>query len=413
MGPEADSQTPLRITFLHPGLGIGGAERLVIDAALGLQERGHRVRLVTAHYSPRHSLDGSLTSRLDLRICRPIMPLSIGGRFRVLCSILRMMPLVAELRRFASDPHVVFCDLVPHVIPFIRRASRAKVVYYCHFPDLLLTPGRDLIYGLYRRPFDYLEKAGTAMSHAILVNSLFTREVLLETFPRLDAGRVTVLYPGIDLSPYAQGDASPIGDPSNHRSRPLLLLSLNRFDPRKNPGLALESLAQLERLIPREVFAGVSLVLAGGYDESLPEQRHLLHNLQEMALTLGLQDRVVFRLNITEAERLDLLQRCFCLVYTSPGEHFGLGLVEAMAARKAVVAVKRGGPLEIVRDGATGMLCDPSPQAFAEALAKLLAQPERTGELGMNGRRRVEKRFSREAFAAQLDAIVRATVGSR
>jgi alpha-1,3/alpha-1,6-mannosyltransferase len=411
MALEPNHSRSLKITFLHPGLGIGGSERLVIEAALGLQQKGHRVKVVTAHYRPRDSLASALASQLDLRICRPIVPSSIGCRLRVLCSILQMMLLVGELRRFENDSHVVFCDLVPHVIPFIRRVSRAKVVYYCHYPDLLLTAERDLVYGLYRRPFDYLEEVGTAMAHAIVVNSLFTKGVLLETFPRLSASRVSVLYPGVDLSLSGQGGASPPTASLTHHSMPLLLLSINRFDPRKNLGLALESLAQLERLVPREVFAGVRLIIAGGYDESLPEQRYLLHNLQEMALTLGLQDRVVFRLNVSEEERLDLLQRCFCLVYTSPSEHFGLGIVEAMAARKAVVAVREGGPLEIVRDGETGILCDPSPQAFSEALANFVAQPERTRDMGMNGRRRVERHFSKETFATQLDAIVQATVG--
>ncbi len=33
----------LKIAFLHPDLGIGGAERLIVDAAVGLQQKGHDV----------------------------------------------------------------------------------------------------------------------------------------------------------------------------------------------------------------------------------------------------------------------------------------------------------------------------------------------------------------------------------
>ena len=33
----------MRIAFLHPDLGIGGAERLVVDAAVALQQQGHDV----------------------------------------------------------------------------------------------------------------------------------------------------------------------------------------------------------------------------------------------------------------------------------------------------------------------------------------------------------------------------------
>jgi len=45
------------IVFLHPDLGIGGAERLVVDAAVGLQKRGHRVVIYTSHCDPSHCFD--------------------------------------------------------------------------------------------------------------------------------------------------------------------------------------------------------------------------------------------------------------------------------------------------------------------------------------------------------------------
>lgn len=43
--------------FLHPDLGIGGAERLVIDAAVALQRRGHTVTIFTSHCDPQHCFD--------------------------------------------------------------------------------------------------------------------------------------------------------------------------------------------------------------------------------------------------------------------------------------------------------------------------------------------------------------------
>lgn len=45
------------IVFFHPDLGIGGAERLVVDAAVGLQERGHRVVIFTSHCDPKHCFE--------------------------------------------------------------------------------------------------------------------------------------------------------------------------------------------------------------------------------------------------------------------------------------------------------------------------------------------------------------------
>ena len=45
------------IAFFHPDLGIGGAERLVIDAAVGLQNRGHKVVIFTSHCDRKHCFD--------------------------------------------------------------------------------------------------------------------------------------------------------------------------------------------------------------------------------------------------------------------------------------------------------------------------------------------------------------------
>lgn len=44
----------MKVVFLHPDLGIGGAERLVVDAAVALKNKGHDVKVVTNHYDKSH-----------------------------------------------------------------------------------------------------------------------------------------------------------------------------------------------------------------------------------------------------------------------------------------------------------------------------------------------------------------------
>lgn len=65
MSPSVSSYSPptdagrdgRTIVFFHPDLGIGGAERLVVDAAVGLQARGWRVVIFTNHCDPGHCFD--------------------------------------------------------------------------------------------------------------------------------------------------------------------------------------------------------------------------------------------------------------------------------------------------------------------------------------------------------------------
>ena len=45
------------VVFFHPDLGIGGAERLIVDAAVGLQELGHKVTIFTSHCDKSHCFE--------------------------------------------------------------------------------------------------------------------------------------------------------------------------------------------------------------------------------------------------------------------------------------------------------------------------------------------------------------------
>ncbi|KAL8716784.1 MAG: hypothetical protein Q9225_005922, partial [Loekoesia sp. 1 TL-2023] len=74
------------IIFLHPDLGIGGAERLILDSALALQSRGHTITIFTSHRDPTHCFDEARDGTLDVRVRgNTIFPATIlGGRFKIL-----------------------------------------------------------------------------------------------------------------------------------------------------------------------------------------------------------------------------------------------------------------------------------------------------------------------------------------
>lgn len=53
------------IVFFHPDLGIGGAERLVIDAAVGLQNRGYKIVIYTSHCDKGHCFEEARDGKTD------------------------------------------------------------------------------------------------------------------------------------------------------------------------------------------------------------------------------------------------------------------------------------------------------------------------------------------------------------
>lgn len=56
----------VRVVFVHPDLGIGGAERLVVDAAVALKSQGCSVQIWTAHYDPTHCFSETLDPDLPV-----------------------------------------------------------------------------------------------------------------------------------------------------------------------------------------------------------------------------------------------------------------------------------------------------------------------------------------------------------
>jgi glycosyltransferase involved in cell wall biosynthesis len=91
---------------------------------------------------------------------------------------------------------------------------------------------------------------------------------------------------------------------------------------------------------------------------------------------------------------------------TSRNEGSPVSLIEAMAAGRPVVATRAGGVPDLVEDGVSGYLVAPDrPDAVAEALLALLADPGRRDALGAAGRSRVYPAFAADRLVRDIDAL--------
>lgn len=87
-------------------------------------------------------------------------------------------------------------------------------------------------------------------------------------------------------------------------------------------------------------------------------------------------------------------------------------ILEAMASARPVVVTDNPGLSDYVEHGVTGFLVDPgSPGDMAAAVRTLLQDPARAEAMGREGRRRVEDRFTSAHMAADIDRVLRASVG--
>ncbi|XP_077577118.1 alpha-1,3/1,6-mannosyltransferase ALG2 isoform X2 [Stigmatopora nigra] len=399
----------VHVVFLHPDLGIGGAERLVVDAAVALKSKGCSVQILTAHYDPSHCFSETLDPDLPVVCVGDWLPTSVFGYLHALCAYLRMIYVAVYLVFLSGlEYDVVFCDQVSVCIPVLRLARhRKKVLFYCHFPDQLLTQRKSSLKKIYRAPIDFLEERTTGMADMILVNSQFTAGVFRETFQSLQGVQTDVLYPSLNTRTFdeppteSQGLCGLLPEETSH-----LFLSLNRYERKKNLGLALRALAALRSGLPPGRRAGVHLVVAGGYDDRVSENVEHFGELKELASQLHLEDCVTFLRSPSDSVKVALLRGSHAVLYTPSREHFGIVPVEAMYCCCPVIAVNSGGPLESVAHGETGFLCEPTAQAFSEAMKRLVMEPQLRGDMGQAGRKRVQDKFSLGAFTQQLHGYV-------
>jgi glycosyltransferase involved in cell wall biosynthesis len=152
------------------------------------------------------------------------------------------------------------------------------------------------------------------------------------------------------------------------------VLSVGRLDRAKRVDLLLEALAVRPTL--RCVIAG------DGPDRG---------RLEEIAYRHDLDGRAVFAGRVSDKELTDLYARCLAVYYAPVDEDFGFVPYEAFLAEKPVVTTTdSGGPLEVVRDRANGLVCEPAPAALAEACSWLDANRDSAQEWGRAGRRAAE-----------------------
>ena len=406
---NSNSAKPTRIVFLHLDLGIGGAEQLVLQLATASQDLKYDVSLLTTRCNPDHCFEAVSPSvngkcgRLynNVHIYGQWIPPNIMGMGTALMSTIRMMWITMQGILHHSATDVIVMDVLPTSLPLLHKyLPAAATLFYCHFPDkMLLQSPVGKLKQIYRKLLDSMEESTMAMSDKLVVNSKFTLQVVQQQFPSLSQRQIGVLYPALDTSKMTQHNKRP-------KTKQSPIVSLNRFERKKNIGLLIEAYAYLQKDANSSHLP--PLIIAGGYDTQNVENVEYRGELGQLAKTLGVN--VDFRLDISDSERATLFQTALCVVYTPDKEHFGIVPLEAMYAGTPVLAVKSGGPLETVVDGVTGYLREPTAEQFGKALQQLIGNPHQATEMGVAGRKHTSMIFGPERFQREWKEVVEETL---
>lgn len=157
-----------------------------------------------------------------------------------------------------------------------------------------------------------------------------------------------------------------------------LILSIGRADKRKNFETIIQAFGQdkeLQAMANLAIFAGVRKDIT----QMQPEEQELLTNLLLLLDKYDLYGKMAIpkkndpNREVPEIYRVAARKKG-AFINATPGENFGLTLVEAAACGLPVVASPTGGPKEILNNCKNGLLVDvENPEAIADALKKIVS----------------------------------------
>ncbi|UCH84758.1 MAG: glycosyltransferase family 4 protein [Candidatus Latescibacterota bacterium] len=174
----------------------------------------------------------------------------------------------------------------------------------------------------------------------------------------IPAGQIDVVLCGLDHATYRVLDGvERFGKPT--------IIHFGRLRKYKSIDVVIDAVALVRERLPE-----ARLMIAGGG----PEERNLIDFVKRRGLTHAVQ----FLGTLETSELVKLLNRAHLFLNASPKEGWGLTVVEANACGMPVVASRRPGLQDSVKDGETGYLVEyGNPRAFADKAIELLTDAER------------------------------------
>lgn len=371
---------PLRVTLAHPSAELYGSDLQLAETVGAFVSAGHDVTVVLPESGP-------LVEVLDRRGARTVVTafpvlrkafLNPRGLVRLAAATLRAVPTLWRLTGMAD---VVWVNTI--TVPAwlaVARLRRRDTVCHVHEAE---DEGHRLVRTGLALPL--------VLAHRIVCNSAAARASLVSVLPVL-SGRTTVVHNGVEGPPVEPAPPRP-RDPGD----PAVVALVGRLSPRKGTDVALEAVASLRR-----DGRDVRLELCGSTFEGYEWFERDLRARAEQADLAGAVDFLGFVRPVWS-----VLERADVVLVPSRVEPFGNTAVEALWARRPLVASRTQGLREIVEDGVTGLQAEPGDAAsLAAAIGRLLDDPGLARDLAETGRREARRRFSTESYAVAMTALL-------
>jgi glycosyltransferase involved in cell wall biosynthesis len=363
--------THLKLLLFSRAPFIGGAEVACERLALGLMDRGHKVTVVVDQENEVYQR--FVAKGLNCKVFR--LP------FREKKSVVSYAYHWMRLRRFVQkfQPDLVHCNDLPTHQFVSSVAGSLGLPRVCH---------HRFIYN--GKCIDWLNRQGAEI-HLFVSNYL--KDLLSGESAKLASEPRQVLYDGLPMgSVRSDSDRRQARDKLGIAQESRLVLFAGQVIERKG----VKELLDAWKKIDSEKYRS-SLVLIG---DDIQNNGAYRKQMQSYASSEGIQATFMgFQNNVPE-----WLQAADIAVVPSREEPLGNATLEAMATGLPVVGTLTGGIPEMIEEEQTGLLVQVNdPDRLANALNRLLEDPELAQKLGQAGRIRCERIFS---IATHTDAMI-------
>lgn len=367
----------MRILYTTIDGQISGGNNICTTLLRAALEVGHQVELVTP-------TSGTLTEQLTV-IKVPIHYLELIRSFH----LHKAFQLAALLRNRQIDLVHTHTSINSEIL--CRLACwLANIPIICHQHDPTDFYNRNPAIATYQRWLDRFTAKTVSQFVAVSENR---RQVMI-TKRQYPASKVQLIHNGIDIKRFAQPTSrETVRQQWSLEPDAIAIALIARIEDPKGQGELIEAAPLVLQQYPHAKFFIIG-------DDRWPNQPYLTKYRQRVQ-TLGIVDQVKF-LGFSPAVD-QLLQGIDILTLPSWWEGHPLILLEGLAAQKPVIAAAVGGVPEIVIDRETGLLIPAKdPQALANAICALIAQPGLRQKLAIQGYQHIQSLFNQTQMIDQV-----------
>ena len=375
----------MKIAILHPSLDTqGGAERQILQLAMGLQKKDHEVTIYV--------------SKLDKDKCYPdlinkVKVVETGGygykdmKKQIIASPYYMAKMAEKVEK---------CDVVNcHNYPATYAAVKVKkkfgcpIVWSCNEPPFPpIYNGKKFSKKLYSLIYR------TLVSPLLIYNKIVAKDIdEIIVLDNMNDHRIKITYHKKPTINYTGLDFPVIEENNEKENNKYEILAVGRVDKGKRTEDAIQAIVKLKEKIPN-----VQLNVVGG--------GKILEEMKELAKKLQVDQEVIFHGKVSDQKLKELYSNCNVFLFTAENQSWGLVPLEAMSYGKPTLVSTGAGVSEVLIDKENCLKINPRDvNGIVKNVMLLYHDRALAEEISKKGEHFVKTTFSWDKYVDNMEKI--------